>query len=165
MYKSNDPTSINFARFLRYIPCAVAMLRGSDEHPDVSGTVRFYRTAYGTVVFAEAIGLPVAEGVCDSPVFGFHIHGGSSCGEGDFFEAGSHYDPDGCPHPYHAGDMPPLFSAGGIAFSAFLTNRVSVDEIIGRTVVIHGSPDDFTTQPGGNSGDRIACGEIVAVRR
>ena len=36
----------------------------------------------------------------------------------------------------------------------------SVDEIIGRTVVIHSDPDDFSTQPAGNAGRKIACGVI-----
>lgn len=168
MYRNDSPTNINFARFLRYIPTAVAMLRGSPEYPDISGSVRFYETAYGTVIFAEAVGLPTVEGLCDSPVFGFHIHGGGSCtgnAEDPFSDAGTHYDPDGCSHPYHAGDLPPLIGAGGIAFSAFLTNRFAVDEIIGKTVIIHGSPDDFTSQPSGNAGDKIACGEIVFVRK
>jgi Cu-Zn family superoxide dismutase len=42
----------------------------------------------------------------------------------------------------------------------FVTNRFTVKEIIGRTIVIHDSPDDFTTQPSGNSGKIIAIGEI-----
>jgi len=40
------------------------------------------------------------------------------------------------------------------------TDRFSVDEIIGRTVVIHSDPDDFLSQPAGNAGKKIACGEI-----
>ncbi|MCX7614928.1 MAG: superoxide dismutase family protein, partial [Clostridiales bacterium] len=65
-----------------------------------------------------------------------------------------------CNHPGHAGDLPPLFGNYGHAFMAVFTGRVSVSEIIGRTVIIHASPDDFTTQPSGNSGKKIACGQI-----
>lgn len=72
----------------------------------------------------------------------------------------SHYDPEGCEHPYHSGDLPPLFGNDGLALSIFLTNRFSVGEIIGKTVLIHERPDDFTTQPSGNSGMKIACGVI-----
>ena len=61
---------------------------------------------------------------------------------------------------YHAGDMPPLFGTDRFAFSAFLTDRFSAEEGIGKTVIIHDSPDDFTTQPSGNSGVKIACGVI-----
>ncbi|MBO5702703.1 MAG: superoxide dismutase family protein [Clostridia bacterium] len=34
-----------------------------------------------------------------------------------------------------------------------------------HTVIIHDTPDGFTTQPSGNAGNKIACGEIVGVRR
>jgi len=101
---------------------------------------------------------------CSAPVFGFHIHGGSSCSGNrtdPFAAAGEHYNPRGCEHPFHAGDMPPLFGNNGYAFQIFLTDRFSVNEIIGKTVIIHSGPDDFASQPGGNSGERIACGQIV----
>jgi Cu-Zn family superoxide dismutase len=41
-----------------------------------------------------------------------------------------------------------------------LSNRFSIEEIIGRTVIIHDAPDDFRTQPSGNAGMKIACGVI-----
>ena len=80
--------------------------------------------------------------------------------EDPFANAGMHYNPDNCQHPYHAGAMPPLFGVDGAALLLFLTNRFSVQEIIGRTVIIHARPDDFMTQPSGNSGEKIACGVI-----
>lgn len=63
-------------------------------------------------------------------------------------------------HPNHAGDLPPLLSAGGYAKMTVLTGRFRVDEIVGRTLVIHNGVDDFTGQPSGNSGKKIACGII-----
>ena len=101
---------------------------------------------------------------CSGGVFGFHIHEGNACtgNENDpFANAGGHYNPTNCPHPYHAGDLPPLFSNNGYAFMSVLINKFTVNEIIGRTVIIHSQPDDFTTQPSGNSGKKIACGEII----
>ena len=56
--------------------------------------------------------------------------------------------------------MPPLFWNNGYAFQMFLTDRFTVKEIIGKTVIIHDNADDFTTQPSGNSGEKIACGVI-----
>ena len=44
-----------------------------------------------------------------------------------------------------------------------MTDRFFVDEIIGKTIIIHAHLDDFTTQPSGNSGEKIACGEIGLV--
>ena len=41
-----------------------------------------------------------------------------------------------------------------------LINKLKIKDIIGKVVIIHDSPDDFTTQPSGNSGTKIACGKI-----
>ena len=60
--------------------------------------------------------------------------------------------------------MPPLFGCNGAAFSVFLTDRITVNEIIGKTVIIHSDPDDFTSQPSGNAGTKIACG-VIRVNR
>lgn len=142
---------------------ATARITGSSDYPNLSGTVRLYQTAKGVVVYAEINGLPKADAPCQERVFGFHIHEGSDCG-GDmndpFADVMSHYNPSSCGHPHHAGDLPPLFGNNGTALCAFLTNRFSVDEVIGRTIIIHDHPDDFMTQPSGNSGTKIGCGVI-----
>ena len=144
-------------------PEARADIRGSGAYADLIGTARFYQTTDGVLVSTEVTGLPQGEGSCGGGVFGYHLHEGEACtgtAEDPFADATGHYNPIGCKHPYHAGDMPPLFGAGGRAFSVFLTNRFRVQDIVGRTVVIHGMPDDFTSQPSGNSGKKIACGVI-----
>jgi Cu-Zn family superoxide dismutase len=46
------------------------------------------------------------------------------------------------------------------AYLSVLTDRFNVSDIIGRTVIIHNMPDDFTSQPSGNAGEKIACGVI-----
>jgi len=45
----------------------------------------------------------------------------------------------------------------------YLTNRFSIEEILGKTIILHAHPDDFSTQPSGNSSTKIACGTIQAV--
>lgn len=157
-----------FERLFRQLPDGVAVLTGSARYPHIRGTVRFYQTVYGVVTVAEVTGLPEGEGYCAGPVFGMHIHDGTAAlgrGEDPFPAAGGHYNPYGCPHPYHAGDLPPLFGAGGRAFSSFLTDRFTVEEVLGKTVILHGLPDDFSTQPAGNAGAKIAAGEIRPARR
>ena len=157
----------NFAAYLRRRPDAYAIVNGSEKYPGIAGIVYFYETDYGSLVVSTVKGLPSGDEACKSPIFAFHIHEGDSCsGDADdpFENAGMHYNPRGCPHPYHAGDLPSLLGADGYAFSAFLTDRFTVSEIIGRTVIIHSSPDDFTTQPSGNAGTKLACGEILAAR-
>ena len=42
----------------------------------------------------------------------------------------------------------------------FLIDTFTVDEIIGKTIIIHNKADDFETDPSGDSGTKIACGEI-----
>lgn len=66
-----------------------------------------------------------------------------------------------CPHPYHSGDLPPLFSMNGQAWMSAYIQKFVPEQIIGRTIIIHEKADDFTTQPSGNAGKMIACGEII----
>lgn len=149
-------------------PQAISIINGGNEHPDLKGKVYFYQTRSGVLVVTQISGLPVNDDRCSQPVFAYHIHSGSSCSGNEtdqFADALVHYDPYSCPHPYHAGDMPPLFGCNGIAFSAFLTDRILVNEIIGKTVIIHSNPDDFMTQPSGNSGMKIGCGEIISTNQ
>lgn len=96
----------------------------------------------------------------ETEFFGFHIHQGESCSGTDFSGTGSHYDPAGKAHPKHAGDLPPLLACGGNGYLSVKTDRLSVQDIIGRTVVIHSDPDDFRSQPAGNAGRKNACGVI-----
>ncbi len=149
---------------LRFPPDAFANIRGGMTYPDIRGIVKFYQRKYSTLVVAEIRGLPNPIGRCEKPVFAFHLHDGTSCdmnGKEAFSETKGHYDPENCPHPYHAGDMPPLFGVNGFAFSAFMTDRFRVRDILGKTVVIHAGSDDFSTQPAGNAGEKIACGVVV----
>ena len=137
-------------------PAAVAVIRGNAAYPHLGGTVMFYPAGNATLVKAQIWGLPRN----GAEIFGFHIHQGSSCSEPFSKSAGGHFNPGGKSHPFHSGDMPPLFGCDGTAYSVFLTNRFTPEEIIGRTVIIHLNPDDFTTQPSGNSGEMIACGVV-----
>lgn len=141
----------------------IACITGSDKYPYIKGRVLFYQLCDCVIVRAEIDGLPVNDSPCYEPVFAFHIHEGTEC-SGDssdaFANAKEHFNPNNCPHPYHAGDMPPLFGVNGRAFLAFATDRFCVDEVYGRAVIIHRMSDDFHTQPSGNAGEKIACGII-----
>lgn len=57
------------------------------------------------------------------------------------------------PHGNHAGDFPVLFSNGGRARMRLFTSKFKVRDIIGKSVIIHENPDDYRSQPAGNSGD------------
>lgn len=164
----NSASKLNIQNILYRSPDARAIVKGSTDYPGTNGKVNFYQTKIGVLLTVEVEGLPQGCGTCDSNIFGFHIHEGISCTgnpEDPFADSMKHYNPNNCPHPAHAGDLPPLFGNNGCAFMSVLTNRFSVSEIIGRTVIIHSAPDDFTSQPSGNSGTKIACGLIVPSRR
>lgn len=125
---------------------AIAYLNGET----IKGKVTFVQKLTGVLVTAEIFGLPAQQE--EWGIHGFHIH--ENC-------TGGHYNPKNLTHPYHAGDLPPLFSNEGYAFLSFVTTRFIIADVIGKAVVIHDSPDDFTTQPAGNSGTRLVCAEIV----
>lgn len=142
---------------------AAAEVRGSSKYPKLHGKVTFVQMTNGVLVTAEVFGLPYKEGKCSNGIYAFHIHSGGSCTGNDedpFADTDGHYNPNNCPHPYHAGDLPPLFGNKGYAYMSVFTDRFTVKEIVGRTAVIHANFDDFSTQPSGNAGAKIACGVI-----
>lgn len=149
---------------------AYAEIRGSHLAPNIRGNVFFTEVSDGTVVYVDVRGLPDYEPAKgDMPPVGphgFHIHENGTCEVGDpinpFQAAGGHWNPDDQPHGHHAGDFPVLFSNNGYARMSFFTKRFLPEDVIGKSVIIHENPDDFRTQPSGDSGKRIACGVIQA---
>ena len=147
-------------QYCRKCPDAVAEIRGGVEALQLTGCVEFYQENGCVLIVVRISGLPESK----TGFFGFHIHQGESCSGPDFFATGSHYNPVDQVHPKHTGDLPPLLSCHGNAYLSVKTDRFTVNEIIGRTVVIHSDPDDFHSQPTGNAGKKIACG-IIRKRR
>ncbi|MBH9578678.1 superoxide dismutase family protein [Inhella proteolytica] len=133
----------------------------------VAGDVRFFEGSGGVFVHARISGLtPGAE-------HGFHIHEKGDCSKPDGSSAGGHFNPEGHAHgpqaaEHHAGDMPALKAdASGVAEAKFFLKGVSVgakNDITGRGLIVHAQPDDYKTQPTGNSGARIGCGVIAAAK-
>ena len=137
-------------------PAAYACIRGGEMYPQIQGTMKMYPRCNGVLVAVQVCGLPTTR----DNFFAFHIHDGVDCCGAGFPNAGSHYNPRDAKHPQHAGDLPPLIACKGKAYLAFVTDRFSVYDVIGKTVVIHAKADDFTAQPSGNPGGKIACGVI-----
>ena len=154
----------------RRSPYAVAEVKGGSKYPKILGSVEFFPYGDGTIVRAEIANLPQQTAPKDGepPIgpFGFHIHEFGSCDSKDgveFAAAGEHYNPTNEPHPLHAGDLPVLMGNDGYAYLVVYTSRFTPREVVGKTVIIHENPDDFRSQPSGDSGDRIACGVIRRV--
>ncbi len=144
-------------------PALLGSISGGLGHEEINGTAAVFLLPEAVYFEAQLYGLPPSE------VFGFHIHDGLICGavEGGFSESGSHLSlcPEGtwCDrHPYHAGDLPPIFSdVNGTAIMGVYLDRAQVSDISGRTIVLHSGRDDFSSQPAGSSGVRIACGILA----
>lgn len=102
---------------------------------------------------------------------GLHFHTAGSCKGSKFSGAGGHLNPMGHQHGTknpagsHLGDLPNVTAdANGVAFAdialtgsakALVSAMMDKD---GTAIVLHAGPDDYMTDPAGNSGDRIACG-------
>ncbi len=147
-------------------PSAAARIKGSGDYPDIRGKVELYDTYGGTVLVVEIYGLPETLEEENGGFYGFHIHEGAGCTgdkEDHFKDAGMHFNPQNREHPRHAGDLPPLLASRGVAWAAVYTGRFYPEDVIGKTIIVHSKPDDFRTQPSGDSGEKIACGEIVSL--
>lgn len=142
---------------------ARAKINGGKLYPKIKGIVTFKETKYGVLLTAKISGLPTSKNNCTGNFFGFHIHEGTSCSSNssdEFVNAKSHLNTTNCPHPFHLGDLPPLIENNGYAYMSVLINKFKLSNIIGKVIIIHSSPDDFSSQPSGNSGTKIACGKI-----
>lgn len=144
-------------------PDAKAIIKGNHAHPDLYGVVLLYQTPLGVLVNAQFQGLPRTWGNSRNRFLGFHIHENGDCSQNEnseFYLTGDHYNPDNRPHPNHRGDLSPILNCNGFAWQSFLTNGFMVTEVVGRSIIVHSTADDFMTQPSGNSGEKIACGII-----
>jgi Cu-Zn family superoxide dismutase len=102
----------------------------------------------------------------------FHIHETGDCSAPTADSAGPHFNPGGEPHgnrdagAHHAGDMPNVVAdATGTAQVDVLLDDVELGtsgprDVLGRALIVHAQADDYSTQPSGNAGARIACGVI-----
>lgn len=130
------------------------------------GVVDFTQRGDDVVVAASFSGLTPG-------AHGFHIHEKGDCSAPDATSAGGHFNPTGKPHgnpmqgEHHLGDLPMLQADanGNARLNATIrgaTLRGGATNLIGRAIVVHAAPDDFRSQPAGNSGARVSCGVIAS---
>ena len=151
-------------------PAATAMAAlaptGAVAPNPVAGSVRFTALPHGVRVAGEVRGLaPNSE-------HGFHIHEKGDCAD-DGNAAGGHFNAGGTVHGQfdtpasHAGDLPSLRAGDdGTARLDVEAHAISLgtgapNDVLGRALVVHRDRDDFTSQPAGNSGPRLACAVIT----
>jgi len=148
-------------------PHAVAHMKMLDG--SAAGTVEFGQTNHGVLVTFDLHGLPPG-------AHGIHIHTSGNCdAKTKFTSAGPHFSLEPKNHGFmtkggpHPGDLPNQFAAAdGSLHASTLSNMLalgngkkSIFDRDGASIIVHAKADDYSSQPAGNSGDRIACGVIV----
>lgn len=146
-------------------PSAIADLQPTTGNT-ANGSVQFVQVGDSVRINGTVRGLkPNAE-------HGFHIHEKGDCSSGDGMSTGGHFNPTGVQHGRfghpgtHAGELPSLHAdaTGTAVFSVdarTFTIGTGTADIVGRGLVVHRDPDDYVSQPAGNSGPRIACAVIT----
>ncbi|MHB9783045.1 superoxide dismutase family protein [Stenotrophomonas maltophilia] len=134
---------------------------------ETKGSVTFKRVDGKVHVTGQISGLkPGSE-------HGFHIHEKGDCSAPDGTSAGGHFNPGKQDHgsvtsdPHHGGDMPNIKAddKGVATIDGPVSSNVNIGkgddfDIIGRGLIVHADPDDYTSQPTGNAGARLACAVI-----
>ena len=140
---------------------AVANIEGDISSPNLKGIAYFKPFKDGTMVEVEVSGLP---GYKNYELFPIHVHDGKNCNiskDGAFDNVLGHYNPTGEEHPYHAGDLPVLFSNNGYAYFKFYTTRFKAYEVENKLIIIHEAvKNEITTV----FGRKIGCGLIKKYR-
>ena len=148
--------------FLLALASFMVSLAAADGSP--RGSATFTDGAQGVAVQVTAAGLPAGE-------HGIHVHTVGRCDPPKFETAGAHWNPTNKQHGRdnpqgaHAGDMPNLtIGADGSGTASFTLAGESLAQLLdadGAALVIHAKPDDYKTDPSGDSGDRVACGVVT----
>jgi len=132
-------------------------------------------TASGEATFSRedgAVALEITLRGASPGLHAVHLHQVGDCSAPDGSSAGGHWNPGAAQHgqwghdPFHLGDV------GNVEVGADATGTLRMvsdkwtigsgepSDILGKSVIVHAGEDDFTTQPTGASGGRIACGVI-----
>jgi Cu-Zn family superoxide dismutase len=133
----------------------------------VSGTATFTEKNEKVTFVAKMAGLQPG-------VHAIHIHEKSDCSAADGSSAGGHWNPTFKKHgkwgsaEYHKGDIGNFTAdAKGNGTITLTTDEWCIGcgdatkDILGKGLIVHQGTDDFTTQPTGNAGGRVACAGII----
>ncbi|MEE9225448.1 MAG: superoxide dismutase family protein [Bacteroidota bacterium] len=149
---------------------ANAVIRGFTD-PAIEGSVSFDQKDDMSVRITGEI-----RGLTAGQTYAIHVHEWGDCGEPN--ASGGHFDPFGSEHhgnpdgpigTHHSGDLPNIQAdQKGVAQLSFSTKGLTVlpspYSVLGHAVVLHEHADDYSSQPAGNAGSRVACGVIGLVR-
>ena len=137
----------------------------SKSGSSVKGTASFTQHGKNVVMKISVSGLtPGSHAV--------HLHEKGDCSAADAASAGGHWNPSSEAHgrwghtPFHHGDIGNLVAGENgkaelkLETPLWTIGDANPSDVVGHAVVVHANVDDFTTQPTGNAGGRVACGVI-----
>ena len=146
-----------------------------DAHGTIVGAATLSEGAGGVRLQVQVRGFTAAA----AGEHGIHLHAVGTCEAPGFTTAGGHFNPAAKKHGLnsaegaHGGDLPNLIiTTNGSGTYEATNDRItlapgtaqSLFDADGAAIVIHAGPDDYVTDPAGNSGARIACGVLQAAQ-
>jgi Cu-Zn family superoxide dismutase len=149
------------------VAAATAIISGTYPDTLVNGSALFETTTNGKIKMI----LDITVLALANKTVAVHLHEHGDCGENGKASHG-HWNPMNAPHgkwgsaAFHAGDIGNVkLNAKGKGVLTLTTDLWTLGgkadkNIVGRAVIVHSGVDDYTTQPTGNAGGRIACGVI-----
>ena len=160
MLKFFSALTLIFYALISYASPVTVTLYGTDDKHESKGTLLLEDSPGGLMITPNLHDLPPGP-------HGFHVHTNPECGALGL-AAGGHFDPQhtkkhtGPYEPGHIGDLPVLYvNADKDAKNAIIAPHLKIEDIKGRSIVIHAEGDNYTdTPPSGGGGPRIACGVI-----
>ncbi|MFP4060141.1 MAG: superoxide dismutase family protein [Bacteroidales bacterium] len=133
----------------------------------VNGKARF------TQVGEQTVNMVLEVENIDPGKHAVHLHEKGDCSAPDATSAGEHWNPTGEKHgkreaggQYHKGDINNFMAEADstahfeVTIHGWTIGGADSTNIVGKAVIIHADADDFTSQPSGAAGARIACGVI-----
>ncbi|PIB37468.1 hypothetical protein BFP72_08055 [Reichenbachiella sp. 5M10] len=135
---------------------------------EVEGEVLFVQTG------ARTVEMQVKVSNLSPGKHALHLHENGDCSATDAQSAGGHWNPTDSPHGqrgsdvFHQGDVANLVAnaqgqaALTLSIQGWTIGGADRSNIVDRAVILHAGADDFSSQPSGAAGERVACGVVVA---
>lgn len=162
--EADDDMAEDEAMSMMAVTQAVAVLNPTEGN-EATGEIMFTLTDEGLHVTGEVTGLTPGE-------HGFHFHTYGDCSASDGTSAGGHFNPEGTDHGHpegevnHVADMLNIVADDdGVAVVDTINVKATFsgpNSVLGRGLIVHAGPDDYESQPSGDSGPRVACGVVGA---
>ncbi|HYX08346.1 MAG TPA: superoxide dismutase family protein [Bacteroidales bacterium] len=166
--KTSDETAIEgnmpMEKTIAEYPTAEAILSPASGS-SVNGKVTFTQVGDSVMIVLDATGLAPGK-------HAFHLHEKGDCSASDATSAGGHWNPTNMPHgkrgqgQFHKGDIDNIVAGTDstshfeMKVSGWTIGGSDTTNILGKAVILHAGADDFTSQPSGAAGARVACGVI-----